>query len=163
MGEEKTAGENVDKIVDFNVVRENWSTYELDDGTIIRTKPVLMNIIDAGPSEDGKRKIVFSSQDLVAQFSPTTVRGPKDRRFQTEELENYVTKPKVSFKQTKNGGDSIYETENSLVLVRQTVNQIDKTSKYNSDGMPAYIVRSAIEIIAQSRKIATGEETELKL
>lgn len=163
MSEKNKTPEQVEKLVDFNVVRENWSAYELEDGTIIRTKLVLMSIVDSGPSDGDKRKLGFSTQNLVAQFSPMEVRGRKDQRYQTEELEKYVTQPKVNFKQTKNGGDSIYETENSLVLVRQTVNQIDKTSKYNSDGMPAYIVRSGIEIIAQNRKIVTGEVTESKL
>jgi hypothetical protein len=156
--------EQVEKLVDFNVVRENWNAYELEDGTIIRTKPVLMNITDAEPSDGDKRKLSFSTQSLVAQFSPMEVRGKTDQRYQTEELEKYVTHPKVRFKQTKNGGDCIYETKNSLILLRQTVNQIDKTSKYNSDGMPAYIVRSGIEMIAQSRNVkAVKEATESKL
>ena len=48
----KTPEKDYEELVDFDVIRENWHVYELEDDTIVRTKNTLMSIIDAGPLDE---------------------------------------------------------------------------------------------------------------
>ena len=134
--------------VDFDVIAENWSTYELEDKTILRSKTVLLNIIKRDAAEK-KDKALLGIQLLNVIDSAT--KGSLGKKWTVEELEKYVTEPNMMFRQIKDGGPSVYETKNSKIVVRAVVKQIKKTSEFDLNGDPAYIITSDNEIILMKK------------
>lgn len=143
--------------VDFDVIAENWSAYELEDKTIIRTKIVLMSIEKSG-KEKKKSKSTLGIQLMVVVDSGKN-RGPLGKKWEVSELEKYVTESNMMFRQIKDGGPSVYDTKRSRILVRPVVKQVLKTSKFDHNGDPAYIVKSESEIIF-AKKVAPKNKIE---
>jgi len=101
-----------DEFVQFKIENEKWHVYELKDGTIIRTKYVLMSILAYGEKDpDGKRPSRFGHQNLVVIHSPIALRGEKDRTWDASELEEFVTERNLMFRLIKDGGINNYNTE----------------------------------------------------
>jgi hypothetical protein len=144
------------KFVDFDVIKENWNEYELEDGSIIRTKNVLLSIVDVGPAGEkdkvvvGLRQGYFTLKFLAVIHSPENLRGPKDKVWEASELENYIVTKNLKFRQTKDGGNSEYTFKKTKVIVQTYIKQVDKTSKFGEDGMPAYIIRTEANILTEA-------------
>jgi hypothetical protein len=141
-----------EKIVDFDVIKENWSAYELKDGTIIRTKNVLMGIIEENPPIEEAvkpklRKSRFEAKLLNFVRSPKSIRKSKGESLEVSELDKYIIEPNVFFRSIKDGGDAVYRAEGLGVTVKTRVYQIDKTSKFDQNGNPSYIIRTENEIM----------------
>jgi hypothetical protein len=137
-----------DEMITFDLINEKWHTYELEDNTIIKTKFILLNIIAYGEKDDlDKRLTGFATQLLVVVYSPKELRGPKDKTRRADELEEYITEKNLKFRKIIDGGMSKYDTEKSNIQIDHSITQVDMTSKYDSSGMPAYIVRSKNNVI----------------
>ena len=163
---EKASEKDHDELVDFDMIREDWHVYELEDDSIIRTKNVLMSIIDAGPVDEsearalGMRKYGFGLKSLYVVHSPKHLRGPKGKASSVSELEKFIVQRNLKFRQTKDGGKSEYETKKTRIAVLTRVRQVDKTSKFDRNGMPAYIIRTENEILLAEKPEKKQEATK---
>lgn len=141
-----------EELISLKTINEKWHIYELEDNTIIKTKFVLMNIVAYGEENELKKRLAnFASTNLVVVYSPKEIRGPKDKAWTAQELEEHITGNNLKFRQIEDGGMNTYETEKSIIQVEHRVAQIDNTSKYDKNGMPAYIVRSKTSIILSEK------------
>ena len=137
-----------EKFVDVEVIKENWNTYETEDGSIIKQKYLISFIIDTGEKdEEGKSKYWFANNSITTVYSPKKIRGPPDKNYPVNELEKYIIQPNVKFRQIFDGGNNEYKTEKFLIILRNIVKKIDKTNKFDQKGNIQYIVRSEIEIL----------------
>jgi len=140
-----------EEFLHFEIENEKWFTYEIEDGTILKSKFVLLVVVASGePDEQGARLTKFGTQTLNVVFSPLELRGPPGKKWAVSELEEYITEANLKFRQLKNGGLNEYKLEKAIIQVDYRIEQIDKTSKYNTNGMPAYIVRSKTSLIGTS-------------
>ncbi len=148
-----------EEIVDFDVIKENWHIYELEDDTTVRTKTVLMNILDGGPSEENPKihKYVLQAKLLNVVSSPNHLKGKKDKSWRVSELEKFITESNMKFRQLKDGGPAEYRTKKGIITVQSRIRQVDKTSKYDARGNPAYIIRAESVMLIRN---LDEEETE---
>lgn len=145
------ADNGVEEFLDFEVVNENWSTYEVEDGSILKSKFVLLSAIAYGErDEENTRLSKFSTHTLYVVYSPPELRGTPEHNLSVEDLEEYVTERNLKFSQIKDSGLNAYKFEKRIIEVDHRVNHIDKTSKYNKDGMPAYVIRGKTMILGTS-------------
>ena len=145
--------------VDFDVIAENWSAYELEDKTILRTKTVLMSIASARARKKKKKSKSALEILLLVVIDSGKNRGPLGEKWDVSELEKYVTESNMMFRQIKDGGPSVYETKKTRILMRPIVKQVLKTSKFDLKGNPAYIVKCESEIIFE-KKVAPKNKVE---
>lgn len=147
-----------ERIIDFKTIRAEWNAYELEDNSIIKTKFVLIFIV-IDPSErlgNGRTKALFASKNVTGVVSPQNIRGEPDKNYPIYELEKHIIKRNMKFRQIQEGGWNEYETKKFKLRIRNRVRSIDKTSKYDSRGMPSYIVRFETELF---QEILNAEET----
>ena len=139
--------------VDFEVEKEPWNRYRLEDKSILKTKFVLINIF----AEKGwKQKIqkVKGSKDKVGiamRLQPTTVAGVQVVQpglFGTRATANYTHQELVS-SVVKNDLDIdvIAESwnryglpENFVVKVKSSPVNVARTSKFDGEGVPIYLI-----------------------
>jgi len=148
----KTPKKDHEELVPFDVIRENWHVYELEDDSVIRIKNVLMSIIDAGPADEeagvpGLRKFGFGLKLLTVTHSPKHLRHSGGKTWSLSELEEFIVQPNLKFRQIEDGGNSEYRTKKSQISISTRLKQVDKTSKFAQNGMPAYIIRTENEIM----------------
>lgn len=67
-------------------------------------------------------------------------RGPPARKYSVEDLRKHIIEHNLKFKQIVDGGWNEYETENTIVQVRNILRSVDKTSLFDPAGMPSYLV-----------------------
>lgn len=146
------------RMVDFDVLKENWHEYELEDDTVVRSKVVLLKILNASPSEKSAKmpKFLLSSKLLNVVHSPDHLKGKKGRSWPVSELEKFITEPNMKFRRLRDGGLAEYKTKKAIIAIRSRIIQIDKTSKYDVEGNPAYIIRTEGDVLSKE----ISEETE---
>jgi len=137
--------------VDFEVVREGWSRYRLEDETILKSKFVLisvameknyMEIMERAKTEKGlKIGFSFNSQNVIGVEAPMRLRGEPDTKTCTiEELRSSIVEEDLDFEiQTEIW--NVYKLKNGItVKVRNAPISISRTSKFDSRGLPIYLV-----------------------
>lgn len=141
------------ELLDFEILRENWNTYELEDGSIIKSKFILSQLIKSektAPQDDDLNLGFMEPRNITTVFAPIEKRGKPDRNYSVSELEKFVINKECKIKKQTRTDPTIYKTEKMLIFVHSILNKIEKTSKYSSAGMPLYIIRSSNQIIISS-------------
>lgn len=143
--------------VDFEVVREGWNRYKLEDETILKTKFVLISVI----MERNYKKIMekaktkkglkigfgFKSQNVIGVEAPVRLRGEPDTKTYTiEQLRSFVVKEDLDFESLKETWN-VYNLENGITIkVRNAPVSVSRTSKFDSRGLPIYLVDSTADV-----------------
>jgi hypothetical protein len=115
--------------IDFDVKNEDWSVYELEDGTILKIKIVLMRIIqdtDASGNPIGGTLL----NTIIASIPAKDLRGCKK------------IEPKFDLKYTviKETWNEYDVKDGSILRIKPTLAQIDRTDKVDPRGEPLYAV-----------------------
>ena len=127
--------------LDFEVLKEEWGFYKLADGSLLRIKFVLVNVIKEGVDEAGNPIYSFSWTNVVGVISPENLRGePSTRRYSPKELTESIVEEDLEFKTLREGA-SIYKLEDGTILhIRPVLVMVSRTNKCDSKGMPIYLV-----------------------
>ena len=143
--------------LDFEVEREEWNKYLLEDGSLLRAKLILTGVlIDKNVEELAraaksrqKLKIGFTirSRNVFAVEPPPKLRGPPDSKtFSPDELRASIVKEELDF-ETKRATWNSYLFENGMRMkARISPTSINMTNKFDGGGMPVYIVDSAVDV-----------------
>ena len=137
--------------VDFEVVREGWNRYRLEDGTILKTKFVLISvtmeknykkIMERAKTEKGlKMGFGFKSQNVIGVEAHMRLRGESDTKTYTiGELRSSIVKEDLDFEvQTEIW--NVYKLKNGITIkVRNSPINVSRTSKFDNRGLPIYLV-----------------------
>jgi len=150
--------------VDFEVLREGWNRYKLEDESILKTKFVLMNIMleknykeimERQKTEKGlKMGIGFQSHIIVGVEAPPKLRGePDTKTYSVEELRSSIVKEDLDFEAVTETWN-FYALENGITIkVRNTPISVSRTNKFDKQGLPIYLVDSTADMkVALSKK-----------
>lgn len=142
---------------DFEVVREGWNKYKLEDGSILKSKFVLIHIImeknykeiiEKAKTKKGLTiKLALQSRNVVGVESPMKLRGePDTKTYTTRELRSFIAKEDLDF-ETLTERWNIYKLENGItVKIRNAPIRISRTSKFDSQGLPIYLIDSTADV-----------------
>lgn len=140
-----------EEFIDFEVVSENWTTYEAEDKTKVRFKTVLLGLKRDMTKLPTQLGLGLQTRLLVITYALPELRGKKGSTWSIHELEKHIIKPNMMYRQLKSS-TSIYNTENEKITVQTRLVRIDKTNKFGIDGEPAYIVRTEADIIVEAKE-----------
>lgn len=147
--------------VDFDVIREDWNKYKLEDGTIIKTKFVLINVMVEKTLKEliseakAKKKkgskqlmgIAIQSKNVVGVEAPKKLKGAPSSQYTPQELQASIIHKDVDFEVIKERRNE-YKLKNGMIIkVRASPFAISKTSKFDSQGLPIYSVNSTADVI----------------
>ena len=141
-----------EELVDFKVNNEGWNVYELEDGTILKTKLVLINIIRKLGGKEGTPNAGLNTSYVSGVFSPMGKRGPPGRKYTVQELKKNVAEINLKFRQTSDCGWNEYETKDIIFEIRTILKSVDKTSLFDSSGMPSYVVNYESTVMARPKE-----------
>jgi hypothetical protein len=137
--------------VNFEVVREEWNRYRLEDETILKAKFVLTSIMmeknykeimERAKTEKGlKMRCGFNSRSVIGVEAPVRLRGDPDiKTYTIEELRASIAKEDIDFEPLKETWNA-YKLENGITIkVRNAPISVSRTSKFDSLGLPIYLV-----------------------
>ena len=137
-------------LVGFKVKNEDWSIFQLADGTTLKAKFVLINILAkrSGKGFEG----ALQSQNVLGVFAPTELRGKPSEPYTKEELAKSIVKDDVDVAKVLRQPWNEYELDNGLLLkIKILPVHIARTSEYDKEGMPIYFVE--ISAVVKGKRI----------
>lgn len=143
-------------LVDFKVKNEDWSIFQLEDGSILKAKFVLINVLAkrSGKGFEGS----LQTQNVLGVFAPQDLRGKPSEPYTKEELTKSVVQDDVDVTRVISQPWNEYELDNGLLLKIKIIPvHIARTSKYEKEGMPVYLVDTSAlvkgKMLKKSKKI----------
>jgi hypothetical protein len=127
------------QLVDFDVVQEEWTVVELEGGTIIRMRPVLLFF--RRDRLKGK-KPVRGGMKYTLQFGVWSNKKGKPSKvpLTMDLVQKSITEKNLSFRFLKRG-ESTYRLEGRTLQLKATPTQFDRTRLFDADGEPVYNVQ----------------------
>jgi hypothetical protein len=131
--------------LDFDVLREPWNVYQLEEGPILRVKYVLTRFVrqkEAG----GRVGYAFKGQNVVSvSHFPKELRGPPSPgMYSPEELQASIVKESVRYSTLVEEWNEYAVEDGANMRVKLTVVQVSKTNKTDNDGDPIYLVKTSL-------------------
>jgi len=131
---------DIGKSIDFDVVRESWQKYELNDNTIIKTKFILTRL-HRTMKVDGSPNYTFDSQSITVTLTPSESKGPKDPNpHSPKEYEEHVVQDDVKYNTVSEEWYEYIVDDGTRVRIKTTVTRIRKTDLFDKDGEPVFLV-----------------------
>lgn len=139
--------------IDFNVNNEPWNYYILDDGTRIKQKFVLTRI-KVNKIDEKTIDFQFKKQILV-EILYTQEYGLPSEPVPFPEMTKYIIKSNIKAESRRPFQLNEYECEafgkSFKITIDNSIALVNKTSLFNSEGEPIYLVNSSetMMVIAQ--------------
>jgi hypothetical protein len=134
------------EVVDFQVVREDWSRYKLADGVTLKTRLVVTKVIRTEQHDPttGEPTYVFSSTTLMSTICPKAVRGRPTVQPLTPQLVQQSIAEVVDFEsEDQDGKWNVYNFSDGTILrIKLEVTKVSRTSLCEETGDPVYFVSS---------------------
>jgi len=144
---EPSTGAATSDYMDFEVLSEPWSRYQLSDGTMLRLRFLLQKLRRGFgvPGQPGLQAANISAQTIVVSEAPQNLRGNPGRPIPQEEFDRHVEE-EVSFRPVSTG-PSIYRFEGTRVLtVDYAPTRVRRLDANGPDGDRQYVVETAASV-----------------
>jgi hypothetical protein len=158
------------QFVDFEVIREEWNKYKLEDGVTLKMKFVLVSVMIEKSLEElikeAKEKkgmkidvgIGIQSRIILGVEAPKKLRGQTSGPYNPQDLQASIIKRDMDFDVITEKRNE-YKLENGITIkVKSSPLEISKTSKYDQQGLPIYTVNQTADM-----RIIFPEEIEKEL
>jgi len=148
--------------VPFEVVREDWCTYDLGNGCILKTKLVLAKILKPPrvPLEN-IQELQFQTRPHFVVYAPLEKKGTPETRPLTPELLRKSIIEDVDPKPIKTSANE-YSLEGGRAFIRLTLmlTRVALTDKFTDDGSPVYVISHQVvpQIRLPKRKRSSSQK-----
>lgn len=127
----------------FKVVWEDFRTYRLSDGSLLKAKMPLTRLVDTGERDDkGNMKILFEGELLVRVDEAKKQTPSSDQTITSADIGQ-----EVSFTPISDPPQIYYDSENKQVLLLSiNITKVRATTKVDPCGYPMYNVDTTTSI-----------------
>jgi len=149
-------------LAEFKVNNEDWSIFELSDGSILKMKFVLINSFKVKKGDGFEASL--QSQNVMGIYSPDYLRGKPSDPYTREELAKKIDESDVEVAKVVQQPWSEYEIDDAIILkVKNIPINIARSKKYDTQGMPVYLVESTVLMKTKNlRKKITSKKKKIK-
>jgi len=145
MSEEETIGRRMGEVVDFKVLKENWSSYKLADGTLLKARLVVTKVVrtDQHDPTTGEPVYAFSKAMAMSTISGKDLKGPPSSPPTPQEMESSKGEA-VDFKSADRGEKwNVYSlSDGSELRVKLEITKISRSKLFDETGDPIYFIFS---------------------
>lgn len=144
--------------IEFDIIREVWSSYDLEDGTVLRSRTVLMKVMGPKklPPKGTAVPLGFSFHQLNTITAPPALRGPPNstpmpvnelQRLPNEEVEIVTEREAWNLYRLRG------LTGPKGLKTKVVVPSVFKVSgQYDQEGNPQYIITSTTIVVPARTK-----------
>ncbi|MGA3290433.1 MAG: hypothetical protein ABSD42_09370 [Candidatus Bathyarchaeia archaeon] len=122
--------------IDFEILREPWSKYKLEDGTLLRLKnPVLHVFKSSENDQQGLLNYRTAGCSLMSALIPKELLGKPSEK---EEKDSKDTTCEMKFSVICEDWCDYKASDGMILKTKTEATQIRKSKKFNRDGEPMY-------------------------
>lgn len=141
------------KNIDFEVIKERWGKYNLDDGSILKIKFILTNIKTF--EQDEKKRYNANIQNIqIIYASERLIDEPTKGTFTNIILQQNVEKDDVGFEALEIPVNEYIIDDGTKLKMFPQVIKIARSSLKNKLGEPIYMVTTNVTINYNAPKIS---------
>jgi len=127
--------------IDFDIIKEPWNLYKLEDKSILKTKFVLINVLKEKGTPKGTLEFSFQSSNVLGVVPPPDLIGVPSRPYSGEELESSIVAEDLKFDIIGEERWNEYKLKNGIELsVKHVLVTVSRTNKFDQRGLPVYLV-----------------------
>ncbi len=135
----------INKSIDFEVIKERWGKYNLDDGSILKIKFILTNIKTF--DQNGKKQYSANIQNIQTVYCSEHLIGePSKATYSNELLQKNVEKDDVSVDPLEIPANEYILDDGTKLKVFPQVIKVSRSSLKNNLGEPIYMVTTNVTI-----------------
>jgi hypothetical protein len=149
--------------IDFDVIREPWNRYSIREGTTLQVRFILLRLrkverlnLDGSvvTSNVQETKYDIQGQTLnVLSNIPEKLKGTPDMNTYTpQELQNAIVADDLGVDTIAEEWNDYVADDGAKIRVKCSVISVSRTSKYDKDGEPIYIVSSSQQVAVKPKK-----------
>lgn len=139
--------------IDFEILREPWNKYQVDDGSYVKARFVIVKFKKKEPTTtDEKLGYGFEGRNLVVAYNvPEGLKGtPSTASYSPQELSDGAQEMKFSILREE-WNEYVLE-DGTTVRIRSTVVNIVRSNRFDRNGDPIYVVNTAQLLGLKPRK-----------
>lgn len=131
--------------IDFRVVEEEYTRYQLEDRTLLKVKTPVTKMIESDAIDaTGYPHIVVNTTSIVCAIVP----GHLKKEPTDADIDPAVDRPiEIDFAVTEELWQEYHTEDGYKILVRPVVTKVLKYEKYNEFGEPIYSVGNVQQIL----------------
>jgi len=136
--------------VDFDIEKEDWNSYMLEDGTKLRIRTIVLRIQKAlGKPKPGQaQQFRVKTQNIAVISAPPKLKGPPSTEPYTPEQLIHMDKEQVNVTPYYEPWNVYRFKDNSGVKVKLVLSDVYRIKdKYDADGEPQHVVQSGNVVI----------------
>lgn len=129
--------------LEFDPIKEPWNIYKLADGSLLKTRFILVNVIMEGVDE-AKNPVYFTNSDnVVGIAAPKEILGEPSGKFYTsEDRIDAIVDESINFETKSETWNEYKFSDGTTFKVKLVLTKVAKTSLYDSKGQPLYLVKT---------------------
>lgn len=137
--------DNVDagSVRSFEVLEEAWTDYELEDGSLVRMRPVLVFISPQGGGKAPRYRV----ETQVQTWSPPGLRDEEGPRAPSDRFKLEAADEGGSLKAALlQDGESRYRTDRGVVALKVSGKRFHRTGFFDKSGHPVYLIEHSLDV-----------------
>ena len=137
-----------DSYEEFNILKEDWNTYRLEDGAVLKVRQILVKIAKQPMIDPAEPSMSIEMSNLLtAIFPPANLRGvPSSQQYGPQELSQSVVLPNMKCVPT-NEVTNEYMTKSGVKMLFQIAAlNVARTNKFGPSGDPVYVVNAQTNV-----------------
>lgn len=128
------------KYLDFEIIKESWDTYSLQDGTKLKARFVLKSAwIDQTDKADRRVELDLHQAILC---DPSMQGKPDSKQYTPEQMSKYVEVKHCKYTTMQYEPSEYILDDGSRLLVHCTIANISRTTLFDAVGNRIYLVRA---------------------
>lgn len=139
-----TIGPADQSFTDFKVEKEGWNIYRLSDGTILKDRVLLIEANKEPGFDLAQPNYGLKLSNVILNITPAKclVGPPSAESFSPEELSAAVVEDNISWEAIQETIGEYLTTEQARIKLKLELSKVARTSKFDSNGNPIYLVSS---------------------
>lgn len=127
--------------IEFDTIRERWSKYKLEDGTIIKIKFVPIKFAREKIDDAGNPVYLANYTNVVGSVPPSNLLGsPSSKKYGRQEIIDAIVEEDMRFETLEEDWNEYQLKDGSKLSVKAVVTKVDKTNLFDEKGEPLYNV-----------------------
>jgi hypothetical protein len=130
------------EVVPFETLKEDWSIYKLKDGSTVKIRYILINVLKS-PQLDvfGNPTYDLNYGTIAGVISDPSLRGPPSSPASPEVLGKSIVEKDIGFESVAEPWNE-YRVEGKKLKIKLILTKIARTSVFTEHGDPAYLVNT---------------------
>ncbi len=140
------------KSIDFEVVKEPWNKYQIQDNTILKTRTILKKVQRL--TDGDKVSFNIDSQTLTVIYADSSLKGEANPNpVSKQELEKTIDRPDMRYDTLDQDFNEYSLDDGTKMKVFTHVSSIARTTSRDKSGDPIYMIQSSSSV-----EIKLGEQ-----